>query len=55
MSKQRPRSHGQQTSKKSYQKPTASKTRLENIVAGTGSCNYDLTGLRDNNCYGPPG
>lgn len=36
----------QTTSRKTYQAPTASKTRLDNIVASNGSVAVDLDGLR---------
>lgn len=36
----------QRAAKKTYQTPTASKTRLDNIVAANGSIATDLDGLR---------
>ncbi len=53
MSEQSPRITPADQQKKTYRKPTAQKTRLENIVAGQGSCNVDLGGLRDQGCNRP--
>lgn len=53
MSEQNTRTTQTAKARKPYRSPTAEKTRLENIVAGNGSCNYDFSNMRDHGCDRP--